>query len=1586
MLEIVRRGALPVDEGLRLVLPLFRQAAAAHERGLVAPLEGLDAVRVEKGVLLFDETRLRPPVLDFRALAAWKAPAYVPGYRCFEHDAGHHDALTDLFCLGQILASLLLGIDMTADDAPRRLLEWRESPLRPGLHPVVVRAMLQMTELDRHHRAQDLGAWVARLERYREVELAEEFDPTAIAGFQQQSLRGKRDLVLAKLRERLFEISRRNRLLHFRRSLATLDLAEASCPLEGEPDRAKLFLWRGDVERAFAEAKPIVLTPRLRFEEALYLPQALDRIRIETSRDEREFGHANLRVAAAFLRWHDLKNAPEERIHTPLALIPVTLAKRRGVRDAWVIEPVAAEAEINPVLRHHLKQLYGIALPETLDLSQTSLSIFHRFLAERIQASEPAVLLRRVDEPDVRLLQRRSRQRLDRFLKEDGPPTPLASTPEPPPNPYEWHFDLSAPTLGNFRYRKMTLVRDYDALVGGETASEAFDSVFSLVPRPVEDAEKPRPLAERFTVVPCDPTQDASIDAARGGRSMIIQGPPGTGKSQTITNLIADYLARGKRVLFMCQKRAAIDVVFHRLRQVGLDRASCLVHDSQSDKKAVIQDLRDTYDGFLSGASGADEAERARAEVQRAIEAELDPLERFDAAMLAPPAGIPTRALLRRLVELRMALGSAFPALPPAELESMPRYPAFAARAAAMRDLRGLLLDHCPEGVLARHPLGRLDPGLAREARPLQAILGHLDAADRESRLLAEALAAAGAPDDLAGAERLLAYAVAARPLAAKGLLGLVASAELDAAIREHRARTAERDEAARSTGLWRERLTPEETAAALAEARAVDGRFLSFLSPRWWRLRGVLRRRYDFDRAVVRPGFVAILEALAREQAASRAVESGARELAARFRWDGPFEDLAGRVESLRAMVADGAAPVAALHARAAASPAGARAVEALADVAPRLAPLRAALAALWPEPLSGPLADLRAALDATRAALDRFSTFFPLLAELEKAPPETARLLRLRDWNLDQLEAASASATLEELYRADPSLARFTGAARARQLDRLADLTKRWREANAAVVLERVRRAFRQRVGESQRGPFEPSPEQQAYAHGRKELEHEFGKTMRHKSIRDLWSGNAGLVLRDLKPVWLMSPLSVSDALPLDPKAFDVLILDEASQVPVEEALPALFRAPQAIVVGDEMQLPPTSFFQARPGEDEELLLEEEGTTVPYELSATSLLNQAQKSLRSTMLGWHYRSRSEALISFSNAAFYGGRLLTVPEEERLDAALGAIDAGGPGSGGPNAEALLRRSVSFHRLDRAVYRERRNPDEAEYVAHLVRALLAVPSRPTLAVVAFSEAQQGEIERALERLARADGEFRERLDAEWEREEEGQFAGLLVKNLENIQGDERDIVILSVCYGRGPDGRMRMNFGPINQAGGEKRLNVAFSRSKRHMAVVTSIGGEAITNSWNDGANALRNYLRYAAAISAGDPKGARQVLRELQLAQGIRAEEPARDAVLDEVARALEERGWRVDRNVGQSHFRCDLAPYREGDRAYRAGILVDTDAHYARGEILERDLARPRLLRDFGWRIFPLLTKDWWHDRDAVLARLESALSEPV
>ncbi|MCP3693112.1 MAG: DNA helicase, partial [Planctomycetaceae bacterium] len=532
--------------------------------------------------------------------------------------------------------------------------------------------------------------------------------------------------------------------------------------------------------------------------------------------------------------------------------------------------------------------------------------------------------------------------------------------------------------------------------------------------------------------------------------------------------------------------------------------------------------------------------------------------------------------------------------------------------------------------------------------------------------------------------------------------------------------------------------------------------------------------------------------------------------------------------------------------------------------------------------------------------ANLDGLQDLLVSLAELSNLPPAIVDLLRLMPFSIEQLEGSIIRRSVERRLQAHRHVGRVTGAMLQRYVDELGEAYDEWLACNAGVVQDKARVNFLEHLEETSQPLSSLTKEQKQfkkqYDRGRKELEHEFGKQMRYKAIRDLVAEDSGLVVKDLKPIWLMSPLSVSDTLPLHPEQFDVVIFDEASQITLEEAVPSIYRAPQVIVVGDEMQLPPTDFFSAsRHDEEEDDSGSKEAEDLPYDLDSNSFLNHSARNLPSTMLGWHYRSRNELLISFSNWAFYQGRLLTVPEEELTIADRPALLAQQAEDGANHVDEVLSRPVSFHFMEHGLYLKRRNRSEAEYIAQLVRGLLKDPRRVSIGIVAFSQAQQDEIETALQRLAQEDADFQEALEAEYEREEDGEFVGLLVKNLENIQGDERDLVIMSVCYGHNDEGKMLMNFGPINKSGGEKRLNVAFSRAKHHMALVSSIRDYEITNDYNQGANCLKNYLRYAAAVSVGNMPVVQNVLKDL--ARWREIAEPDEEQVPEIVAQQLTQR-----------------------------------------------------------------------------------------
>jgi predicted DNA-binding WGR domain protein len=1703
------RGGFETDDVLASMLPLMRQVLACHGEGSVAPLRGIRNLLVsEQGHLSFEPTSAEPPQKNHSKLAEVqlsvsqavevvgesrhtsdidadslvvsnlrigqaggpiKNPVYLLDYVCWEHLLGHHDELTDIFSLGLLLASLACGLDLTDPADLETFANGRHNlfTLQERLNPVLASVILQMTELNRHKRAQDLGALIHRLENYREQPLDFDTTFTQVKGFKESTTLGKRKLVQSHLRDRLFEISRRNRLIYFKPNQQTMNLTVASVPLLLDFRNIKLeqlFVWHPQLAATIAEGAPMSLGKYLRFEDAPYIPGVLDKLISEARRDRAEYGFAQLRLVLCFLRWHNLKESAHERIHSPLLLLPVELTKKKGVRDNYVLDPTTSEAEVNPALRHHLKELYNLDLPEFVDLRETSLDQFYDTLKALIHATEPGVILNKIDRPQIELIHARAQQRLDQykrrmklkarpprqhgvvdysytrenfrplglqlFLQKVRPaPVPLRDVAGAPPkpstphmvaqppaagekvveteremfalregdnqNPYSWDFDLCSLTLDNFNYRKMTLVRDYTNLIEADLASGAFDTIFSLTPRPTDESTIPNlDLPDQHTIIHCDATQASAIARARTGRSYIIQGPPGTGKSQTITNLIADYAARGKRVLFVCEKRAAIDIVYYRLRQQGLDELCCLIHDSQTDKKEFIQNLKQTYEKFQDQAESDADAEKLRTTALRNMEQDLASLRRFSEGMKTsfPPIGLPMRSLLHRLVELTNS-----PPVFSAELEEqLPEYPLWLAHGEIINRLAATLTDLGEESCFARHPARWLGKGILQASRPLEALAASLEKAESLLDAVESALELSGLStelwDTVEEIEVILKFAVHVGPLAEHDLLGLLeagspASSAFATLAAELETKEQAHAKAKEKTTGWREPLSPEDTQNALTQARGFENSSFRFLQPAFWRLRKTLQARYDFSRHAVAPSWMKILEDLAAEHQAFAAWQEA--RVAAQREWHaedpGRFKQLVLELRSAPEMAHPS---IRALTKILLTAPDAKDLVENLATIQGNFSQLTETLSFLLAEHQTLNLPKIAETLDGLRKQHSVLPDLLPILGEMIDLPEVFARALRHVELALHDFEHAIGHKSLNQVYRQDRLLSRFEGRTLTQRMNRLEKHYKEWLGLNARCIRARVRQKFLEHVNVSGLPASQLEPEQKefkkSYSAGRRELEHEFGKTMRYKSIRDLAAGNSGQVIQDLKPIWLMSPLSVSDTLPLDPDLFDVVIFDEASQIPSEEAIPALYRSHQVIVVGDEMQLPPTAFFSSsRSVEDDTVVVEEEGERIEVDLDSDSFLTQSAKNLPSTLLAWHYRSRYEALISFSNAAFYSGNLFTIPDRQRALAERPELRVNAVEQGDQNANDLLERSISFHFLEGGVYSDRRNASEAAYIARLVRALLQKETKLSIGIVAFSEAQQTEIEEALSRLGEEDSDFAGRLEAEYTREENDQFCGLFVKNLENVQGDERDIIILSICYGPDASGRMLMNFGPINQRGGEKRLNVIFSRARHHMAVVSSIRHNAITNDYNDGANSLKNFLQYAEAVSKGDEKAARRVLENLNpLTRKSLAPETQKDAVIEKLAGLLRSRGHAVDLHVGQSKFRCDLAVRATTDGLYQLGVLVDTDAHYNNPNLLDRYLMQPSILRSFGWKVAIVLTKDWYHNSEDVLNRLERML----
>ena len=656
------------------------------------------------------------------------------------------------------------------------------------------------------------------------------------------------------------------------------------------------------------------------------------------------------------------------------------------------------------------------------------------------------------------------------------------------------------------------------------------------------------------------------------------------------------------------------------------------------------------------------------------------------------------------------------------------------------------------ELCFARHPLRWLGRSVLQADRPIETLSAYLDKADDLLDAIESALELSGLSaelwDTFEEIQAILEFAVRALPLAQRNLLGVLNHGPAAAAFGKLAARLDAKSQslarAQRKTVAWKMPLSADDARDALALAQAFEKSVFRFLQPAFWRLRNTLRLSYDFTQRAVMPPWTRILKELVALHEAQAGFDALCAE--ARKEWQG--DDVLAFAASVAELRADPlvAHPSVKVLIQQLPESAGAGAlIESLAGVHARFAELDVTLCALLADHEQFDFPELRQVLSKLREQTATLVELSPLLGELVELPEPLNHALRHADVPLGEFEAAIGHKSLNQVYRLDRAVSLFEGRILARKMDQLAAHYGEWLGLNARCIRAAVRRKFVDHVNISSLPASQLEPDRKAfkksYAAGRRDLEHEFGKTMRYKSIRDLAAGDTGQVIQDLKPVWLMSPLSVSDTLPLDPDLFDVVIFDEASQIPLEEAIPAIYRSHQVIVVGDEMQLPPTAFFAASRAGDETVVVEEEGERVEVDMDSDSFLTQSAQNLPATLLAWHYRSRYESLISFSNAAFYGGNLFTIPDRQRTMDGLPEIRVTAADQGAANAGALLARSISFHFMENGVYEDRANPNEAAYIAHLVRELLRRETRLSIGVVAFSEAQQTEIENALGLLA-----------------------------------------------------------------------------------------------------------------------------------------------------------------------------------------------------------------------------------------------------
>jgi hypothetical protein len=1152
--------------------------------------------------------------------------------------------------------------------------------------------------------------------------------------------------------------------------------------------------------------------------------------------------------------------------------------------------------------------------------------------------------------------------------------------------------------LGLFPQSSSDLLQDYEALLK-ELSDPAVDldttlaAARLLLPAAFRAEGRPEDDRAGHPLIVADPAQREVLDECRRCRGVVVDGPPGTGKSQVIANLVLDAVRRGERVAVVCEKRAALDVVYQRVEGLGVGHALAVVHDVHEDRKALYGQIARRIEEFEPLAFDAEEASSIDAS-HREAEAELDGRSALLRAKVAK-----SELTVGQIYALRSSVdgagidAEAIGALSQDELEALlgaleGLHP--------LRDLWGPESPfRAPAGAPPRASMAALDEGA------LRAIEAALTEAEEAATAYEAALAGAEVkPEAIDRATPALEADREARRdrsgADAEALyLAALAHAGDEAIGAELAAASAEASRAAAQLSSVQEPVAwpvTNELISSVAILRRWSGRLLRFFIWSWWVSRGVVRRavRAHWPEEAGAPLEAPFLDRMHARVVASKAWTAaklglealGAARLLPRTGDElGPRVALAERLHAHAVLLHHHAPALAAVGLGGpteAARPGWDDEVDRRLLWAARLEALRASLAEQRPyfpwlaeAPPAAELAALRARFgdDARRLVqadvqIGKVSAIaaalLPCLDDLARLPAAS-----VADWQQAVLYAW-ATKKLDALEKESPALARLGApeddAAVAFFAKRLGELEATRSAIETKRVMARLDAAPFLHITPAEKHKRR-TPEQAC----REEILKEVRKKRSVMALRTFVRKFAARGLLDVVPVWLLSPETMTILFPREP-LFDLVVFDEASQCTVESGLPVLLRARRVVIAGDEKQMPPTSFFKlgAGSGDDDE----EAGDAAESAremLEEESLLTLARTRLEHAGLKWHYRCHDESLIAFSNHAMYAGELHTIPSTRSRAA----------------ADALRWVAVPDGQ-----YEQGANEPEARRVVDLIHELLGRDDPPTVGVVTFNLKQRRAILDAIEQRVAEDAAFADlwhRALAQ-ERIDERPF----VKNLESVQGDERDVIVFSLGHapvarkrrGGGTDLYVPARFGPLGQRGGERRLNVAISRARLGCYIVSSFepGLLSAGRSQNQGPKLFRDYLEFAHDMSHGRRAQAERVLDRVREGSG-RPKQGARALPISgylplsaQVALALEEAGIPHDVNVGASEFRVPVAVYDPADpHRYALAILLDEGDDDARA--FEAYVHRPAVLRTRGWEVLHVTAATWARRRASVL-----------
>ncbi len=1221
-----------------------------------------------------------------------------------------------------------------------------------------------------------------------------------------------------------------------------------------------------------------------------------------------ENGANTLYLAIGALRWYETEKSERPR-YAPLLLLPVEM-KRKSAQKGYTIRATDEDTTMNVTLLEMLKQDFGI------DLSALS----------ELPTDESGV--------DVQLIFNTIRSAIKGQAR--------------------WDVEEKA-LLGIFSFSKFIMWNDIHHYASKLCKNPI---VQSLVSGQLEYAqpELTSRLAELALPVYADGFQVEAIDHASQDSSFILHGPPGSGKSQTITNMIGNALYQGKKVLFVAEKMAALSVVQNRLAKIGLAPFCLELHSNKSTKSAVLSQLQQTTELAESGSAAHFEQEAARIDALRAQIASpvaklhqryplglsiYDALYVIDNPHEANSYHIHVDTLCElpqeqweqiqeQLDELQqLASICQRIATHPLNSVSLCQYSP-SARQDAEQQLTQLLCDaeRLTEatknlGILIGYEL--IDPAhqqasllnqlatrLLNEKCPLRASVLRVDAlADLHEQF--KALLPHGQKRDIYREQLLEHCHQSILSCDAPALLAAWQEADqrwllprvfalggIKKKLAPHFLNEPDQDSIA---AQLRKVISYQEEQAKVSEHQSyftsVFGSQGNLENADWLKMESAINDTIELNQQLISLGKDLQL-ALSIRQRLANELSQGHGTFLSLHR-----DTLLAYTQSWESYLSTENSLTQTLQLKHNYQTAATRALsqysEAYAAMLPQLDTLRDRT--LWNkccETVSHPLLrDYLRWLETEDISVERFKRIFV-----------NALLRRFVDTAISH----------------EPELADFKGEIFEGKLEQYRELNHQHQQLTREAIVAKLAA----RLPSFQGGSVQNS---------------ELGILLRAIksrgrgiSIRQLFDDIPELLLR-LKPCMLMSPLSVAQFIDLDNFQFDLVIFDEASQMPTCEAVGAIARGKNVVIVGDPKQMPPTSFFSSSSVDEENIALED----------LESILDDCLAlAMPSKYLRWHYRSKHESLIAFSNTQYYDSRLLTYPSPDDL-----------------SSKVTWQHVPGYYDKGKT----RQNAAEAEAIVSEVLERLRDPQRRqrSIGIITFSVVQQNLIEdKLMQAFAQPENHELELLVTQC-------GEPLFVKNLENVQGDERDIILFSVAYGPDEQGKISMNFGPLNRVGGWRRLNVAVSRARYEMKVFSTLRAEEIdlARSSSEGVAGLKNFLDFAQKGTAVLPRK-------------VGDHKLDRASLIDRLADAIRQQGYEVNTHVGCSGYRLDMAvlhPHKP--ETYIAAIICDSEHYMNTASIYDREITQQSVLGMLGWELIRLWIMDWVHEPERTLQRVIDTLN---